>query len=175
MYAYSLSSSTSPHVGLLSELLHQPSCTPTLWAFFLKLWTALLIEPVENCSISSSLTLTQTLVLALDDASKNSLCIASQIYLQGIQIWKVRRSLFLFIADISCRHCRVTHAVCAEQRCAWGIALWDRYQDRDPQFRNWGISQSIRDEAGALMGLKTALRPRRWNWDHITGSSNTIL
>ena len=54
--------------------------------------------------------------MALDDASKNSLCIASQMYLQGIQIWKVRRSLFLFIADISRAGTVEWHMLCVQSR-----------------------------------------------------------
>jgi len=53
--------------------------------FFLKLWAALLIAPVENYPMQWNF---QSCCLALDEAFKKDSCITSQTYFQGIQIWR---------------------------------------------------------------------------------------
>jgi len=49
------------------------------------------------------------------------------------------------------------------------LTVRDRYQDRDPRFRDrdQGVCQSVRDETPAINGLETALKPRCRDRDHI--------
>ena len=66
---------------------------------FVKLCTALLIGPAENCPISSpGRPLIQNLFWASDEGFKIASCVAPQTrYLNSIQIWRVVRwPLFLF-------------------------------------------------------------------------------
>jgi len=55
------------------------------------------------------------------------------------------------------------------QGSAQGITVPDHYQDRDPQFWDQGVCQSVRDETEVevLIGLEIASRLRRQIQDHI--------
>jgi len=59
--------------------------------------------------------------------------------------------------------------VCWIQGCAQVLTVRDRHQDWNSRFsdRDRGVCQSVWDETAALMGLKTALRLRRPDQDHI--------
>jgi len=94
------------------NVLHCPSCT---LSNFRKLWTTLLLGPVENCPIPFLVRHSiQKLFGALDKGFKITSCVTRQMwYLHGIQIWMVIRwPLFLLIICGQSRHMQCTWSPC---------------------------------------------------------------